>query len=385
MNLRGNVSRIAAACMALAFITCFAYFVGHQRTRFFSLLDARERHQQAIAANDRALELSQQRDYAGAAASLEQAAAEYPDEPALRANLAMAHGGLSCERIQHGQYGEARDHINRALSLCDSSAVLWYIKAELDNRMNQPDSATAAMAAARRLGGLTPAVQEKLERLQRELAAQAGYQSDYSGYFEIKFDGDENRAFAEEVLSQLEGIHEQVGRDLGWQVRATTSVILYSGQQFTDVTRLPSWMGAAFDGKIRVPMAGYVRDRTTLRAVLAHEFTHAALFDMIGGNCPVWFNEGLAQIEEGRAPEAVYVPLPQLAGPFSGMKDDQAKLAYAASLSAVSYLIHEHDRGFVRIMLEKIHNGMDFTAAFAATYGQTQAEFEQQWQGSMAK
>jgi hypothetical protein len=172
---------------------------------------------------------------------------------------------------------------------------------------------------------------------------------------------------------------------LGWQVHGTTSVILYSGQQFADVTRLPSWTGAAFDGKIRVPMAGYTRDKSTLRAVLAHEFTHAALFDMTGNRCPGWFSEGLAQLEEGRAPEPVSAPLAPLSGPFSGMNDEQAKLAYAASLSAVAYLVREHDPGFMRILLEKIRSGQDFAAAFAATYDQTLDGFEAQWRQSVSK
>jgi hypothetical protein len=385
VSIRGNVPRIAAAGALLAALACFASYLAHQRTRYFSLLDAQERHQRAVAANDRALELSRRRDFKGAAAILEQADSLDPGEPVIRANLAFAYGDLCFQRMMRAQYGAAREDIARALSLCDSAAVLWYIKADLCNRMNQADSAAAAVAMAQRLGGLAPAVQDKLERLQRDLAAQAGFQSGYSGYFEIRFDGVENRAFADQVLAMLEGIREQVGRDLGWQVRTTTSVILYTSQQFADVTRLPSWVGAAFDGKIRVPMAGYHQDSTTLRTVLAHEFTHAALFDMTGNRCPAWFNEGLAQLEEGRAAAAVSAPLAQLSLPFSGMKDDQARLAYAASLSAVSYLAHAHDMGFVRILLEKIRGGQDFAAAFAATYDQTPSEFERQWQQSVAK
>ena len=385
MSIRGNVPRIAAAGVMLAALACFALYLAHQRNRFFSLLDTQERHQRAVAANDRALSYSERHDFAAAAAILEQADSLYPGDPVIRGNLALAYGDLGYQRMQQGQYGEARDQIGRALSLCDTSAVLWYFKADLCNRMSQPESSAAAAAAAQHAGGLTPAVQEKLERLQRELAAQAGFQSGYSGYFEIKFDGAENRAFADEVLSLLEGIREQVGRDLGWQVRATTGVILYSGRQFADVTRLPSWAGAAYDGTIRVPMAGYRDDKATLRAVLAHEFTHAMLFDMIGGRCPAWFNEGLAQLEEGRAAEPTYAPLAQLQIPFSGMQDERARVAYAASLSAVSYLTREHDLGFVRILLEKIRGGQDFTAAFAATYDQTLSEFEQQWRQSVSK
>ena len=51
-------------------------------------------------------------------------------------------------------------------------------------------------------------------------------------------------------------------------------VVLYSGEQFRDITRSPQWAAAAFDGIIRVPMRGAAKGED-LDRVLAHEFSHA--------------------------------------------------------------------------------------------------------------
>ncbi|MDI6739875.1 MAG: hypothetical protein QME74_05870 [Candidatus Edwardsbacteria bacterium] len=385
MSGRGGPSKAITAVVLLALIAAFALYLGKQRGRFESSMDTRDRRQRAVAANNRALELSDQREFAAAAQLLEQAYRDYPGDSAIVKNLAFAYGDLCVESLSRGRCPDARAYIAKALAVRDSEAALWYLKAEVCNRMNLSDSAQDAIVKAQALGGMTPAVLERLERLKHELATQASFQSDYSGHFDIRFEGAENRAFAEKALIMLETIRDQAGRDLGWQVSGTTGVILYSDRQFADVTRLPAWTGAAFDGKIRMPMAGYRDDTTTLRAVLAHEFTHAVLFDMTGNRCPAWFSEGLAQLEQGRSPEPVYAPLDGLAGSFTTMSEDEAKQAYRASLSAVSFLTREHDMGFVRIMLEKIRNGQDFSAAFVATYDGTIAEFEERWKQSIAQ
>ena len=56
---------------------------------------------------------------------------------------------------------------------------------------------------------------------------------------------------------------------------STISVVLYTSEQFRDITRAPSWAAGAYDGTIRVPMRGALDEETELDRVLAHEFTHS--------------------------------------------------------------------------------------------------------------
>ena len=378
-------SRLIAVGVLLAAIAGFGLYMGWARKQFFGFMDARDRQQRAAAANDRALEFSGRREFAAAVRLLEQAHRDVPGDSVITRSLAYTYGDLSLSRLKQGRLPESRDYIAKALAVRDRDAVLWFVKAEVCDRMGQADSARSALARAEALGGMTPAVQQRLARLKRDLAVQSFFQSGGSGHFDIRFEGAENRDFANAVLVLLEDARDRVGRDLGWQVDRTTTVILYSDRQFADVTRLPSWTGAVFDGTIRVPAAGYREDKAVLAAVLAHEFTHAALFDISGNHCPVWFSEGLAQLEEGRPPEPLYTPLAGLTGPFTAMNGEQAQQAYRASLSAVAFLAREHDRGFIRIMLEKMRSGQDFNAAFVATYNGTVAEFEEHWKRSISQ
>ena len=65
-------------------------------------------------------------------------------------------------------------------------------------------------------------------------------------------------------------------------------VVLYSGEQFQDVTRSPKWAAAAFDGTIRVPMRGAGEQGEDLDRVLSHEFTHALIRSLATRGLPTW-------------------------------------------------------------------------------------------------
>ena len=71
-------------------------------------------------------------------------------------------------------------------------------------------------------------------------------------------------------------------------------VVLYTGEQFRDITRSPSWAAGAYDGIIRVPMRGALDNPTELDRVLSHEFAHALIRNLAPRGVPTWLNEGLA-------------------------------------------------------------------------------------------
>ena len=45
--------------------------------------------------------------------------------------------------------------------------------------------------------------------------------------------------------------------------RAETPVVLYSREQFSDITRLAAWSAAAYDGRIRVPLGDALETSAT--------------------------------------------------------------------------------------------------------------------------
>jgi len=250
-------------------------FPASQRARFASLQNARERHQRAIAANDRRWSCRSGAITPEPRPAWSRRRPNYPDEPVLRANLAFALGGLGYERTQHGRYSEALDRSTAHWRCATLRPCCGSSRRTSATGMNQPDSAAVALAEARRLSGLKPAVGKNWSACSGSWPAQAGYQSDYSGISRSNSTGPRTGRSPGRCCRNWRGFARQVGRDLGWQVRATTSVILYSGRQFTG--RHPA---AVMDGRgvrrevseCRWPATSKTGPR--LQAVLAHEFTH---------------------------------------------------------------------------------------------------------------
>jgi hypothetical protein len=106
--------------------------------------------------------------------------------------------------------------------------------------------------------------------------------------------------------------------------------------------------------------------------VLKHELTHSFVRQITMGRCPTWFNEGLAQLEEGATTATMGAQLARalttgslpsfqaLEGPFLNMPQGQAALAYAKSLAALEYLRTTFDMGEIRNLLKVMASQPDF-------------------------
>ena len=57
----------------------------------------------------------------------------------------------------------------------------------------------------------------------------------------------------------------------------TIVAVLYTEQQFRDITRAPQWSGGQYDGRIRIPVAGAAQKPELFERVMTHELTHAVI------------------------------------------------------------------------------------------------------------
>ena len=78
--------------------------------------------------------------------------------------------------------------------------------------------------------------------------------------------GDEEPGLAREVLGTLEDHYDVVRDTLNYTPPEPIGVILYTNQQFSDITRAPAWVGALNDGRIRIPVQGLTSVSDDLRA-----------------------------------------------------------------------------------------------------------------------
>jgi hypothetical protein len=192
------------------------------------------------------------------------------------------------------------------------------------------------------------------------------------------------------LVQTLESHYTTLVSDLGAEPRDTISVILYTNQAYFDVTRAPTWTGAVNDGKLRIPVEGLTSVDSELSGVLKHELTHSFVNQITRGRCPVWLNEGVAMLEQGRN-SASYgrqlgklysahknIPLNQLEGSFMNFNSTEATVAYVESLAAVEYIRDTYGMSDVDRVLERIGEGSSAEAALRATihsgYGQLEQE-----------
>lgn len=169
-------------------------------------------------------------------------------------------------------------------------------------------------------------------------------------HFKVRFEGPGDAYMANRILDILEDAYASVGLALGQYPDKVVETILYTQQQFFDVTQSPAWAGGIFDGKVRLPVAGTEPDPADLRRIVTHEYVHAAIaLATAPAVAPTWFHEGVAMNLEGgnRMPWAraraarlrAPVPLVTLTESFMGLGQSDAEGAYAESYLVVHSLL----------------------------------------------
>lgn len=213
-----------------------------------------------------------------------------------------------------------------------------------------------------------------LARAEQERDVAASYREMRSVHFLLRYQGDDAKPLAEQVLRTLDLDFNDLQLDLDVYPSETIVVLLYPNQAFSDITRLPSWAGAVNDGKIRVPVSGLSSMTPDLARVLKHELTHSFVHQATLGRCPVWFNEGLAQLEEGSTTvtsgtllaralsNGQTVPFSNLESSFLELPQDKVGMAYAKSLAALQFLRDTYGMPEVRRLLKLMAGNPDFGA-----------------------
>ena len=214
------------------------------------------------------------------------------------------------------------------------------------------------------------------------------FQQTINPHFAVLFEGPAEQRLAAMALEVLETAYWRIGTTLLAYPSGVITVILYTDEQFRDITRSPSWAAGMFDGKIRVPMRGALKDLRQLEKVLAHEFTHALVKDIAPRGVPVWLEEGLAvvfemgdlSLAERLVREApALIPLPQLHGSFLNLPAEQVPLAYAESALAVQMLLERGGFAALSALLKDLAEGQALVTAFERRFFLPYADFQVAW------
>lgn len=220
----------------------------------------------------------------------------------------------------------------------------------------------------------------KIEKAERELSAADSYSFQTSANFNMRFDGEVDRALAEDVTDHLERSYWELASIFLHSPPQPITVLLYPRREFRDVTLTPEWVGGVYDGKIRVPLGGLDRLNPDARAVLVHELTHAVIHSKTRGRAPRWLHEGLAQQAEGRRLSRAgrrHV-LERLDGVDPARWED-AGFSYPIALSLVGYVDERYGFTSVLSLLDRLADGGSVDDALGEALGESYESLCRSW------
>ncbi len=302
---------------------------------------------------------------------------------------ARLHLGAGMAAALEQRDAEALDAVQRALALEPRLVQARALLGQIQYRLGD---AAGAIRTYERLVADAPddrGARATLARWRREAELHDRMRQTIDANFTVLFEGPAEETLASEVLASLDRAYWRICQLLGTYPPAPIPVVLYTAEQFHDITRSPVWAAGAYDGIIRVPMGGALDKRGELDRVLAHEFTHALVRSLATAGVPAWLNEGLASaletgdLEWAQSVLAVQaragrpgVPLRALPSSFSRLTGDQAALAYALSAVAVRRLLDEAGGFAIANLLRDLGAGVNFDRAFLHRIQRSFADFQ---------
>lgn len=296
---------------------------------------------------------------------------------------------LSYLLVTQNHYLEAMDLLLPAVDRRPQSPDLHVLLGSAFYGMENLDQAIAEWNKALAIKD-NPRVRDAVAKAERERSTTGSYMELRSEHFLLRYEGREVEALSAEVLRTLEVDFRDLRLELDFSPSETIVVLLYPDQAFRDIARSPSWVGAVNDGKIRIPVSGLSSMTPDLARVLRHELTHSFIRQITLGRCPTWFNEGLAQLQEGATTAALGTPLARafangdlpsfsaLEAPFVNLPPEQVGLAYAKSLAALEYLRETYGMVEIRRLIKMMPSNPDLNSLLQDEIRLNYSGFEQE-------
>jgi tetratricopeptide (TPR) repeat protein len=272
-----------------------------------------------------------------------------------------------------GQNEVAQDRFERALALDPQyvQAAVWL--GDLHYRAGRLREAISSYEMALRHSPGDRDLEATLTAWRGEQEMYDRFREVRTEHFSVSFDTSTGEGLAGEAADRLENTYRRVGAAIGVYPSERITVVLYTREQFNTITRLTSWSAAAYDGRIRIPIAVSPEEREDLDRLLSHEFVHALVAMLGGRTVPGWLNEGLATVLEPAGSEDAEAPLartrarPNLAklhDSFINLSREDAEIAYASAARAVRRLLEQRGASAVVALLQDLAQGRTFAAAF---------------------
>ena len=331
----------------------------------------------------------------------------FPLDEKLKRTLAEAYANYGSLLLNRRQYEQADEYFIKAGELFPDEAAFSLSRGICNYYLKRYDIARYELEHARRNGGDSPDVLyylgqvlydtdnrleavalwelalksspdrheiiSALKKARKEMSVEDSMDRGNSSRFNLTYDPGVNASFALAILDVLETAANQVGSELGHFPAARVPVTIYKRDDYKNVTNSPDWSGGVYDGTIRLPFGALGEITPPLRAILFHEYAHVVVFDLTRGNCPVWLNEGIAEMfgrgqfnSTSTTLKGPIIDVRRLEGSFTSLSSAEAARAYQQSHSMVSYLVTSFGWHRVKEILVNLGKGMSTASAIAA-------------------
>jgi len=254
-------------------------------------------------------------------------------------------------------------------------------------RCGQLEQSSYHLKLGHELNPADPEIVKNLERLNREVSVEASTSSYASIHFNLTCPDTSTPEWAEEILILLENAYEEIGQQLDFYPSQRSQVLILQTETFRKVHDLPEWAGGVYDGRIRLPVPTKNIRPAAIKGAVMHEYTHHVVYLSTSGNCPVWLNEGLAQIFENNYQNLERFTDPDQKSNFQSLSEidqqfrlnptrQQAARLYQNSLSASARLVQQFDWYRIAEFLEYLGMGYDLNRATTEAFAANLAELE---------
>ncbi len=309
-----------------------------------------------------------------------------PDNVGLLLNLAVLY-------LKQSQFSTALDPLEHARRVAPAAGPIAGAVAKLTGwayyGSNKMDLAIEEWKRAERLNP-DPEVEQALAKAERDKSEEETYRENETSHFSLKYNGTATPDLARGILRALEEDFSDIESQLDYTPAEPIAVILYTGQDFADITRAPNWVGALNDGRIRIPVQGLNSVTPELARVLKHELTHSFVGQKSHGRAPTWLQEGVAQWMEGRRSGAAanalvdaasqnnVPPIGSLEGSWMALSGGSAAFAYAWSLAIVESIVQSGGITDISRLLDRIATASSTEAALREVLRLDYADLQQQ-------
>lgn len=315
----------------------------------------------------------------------EQAAAAFRAMLAQNPRDTRAMLGAALAAHLQGQDDDAVTMLKRVLEIAPGNLSALYLLGPLAHNQGDVDLAIKSYETFVKLAPGNPQVFQQLQDWKKEATLTSTFQVNPTARFTVLFEGPQQQDIADHVTSTLENAYVRVGAALGAYPPETITAILYTREQFHDITKSPAWAAAEYDGRIKIPVMGALKNPAELDRIVTHEFTHAVVHQVYPG-VPQWLNEGLATFMEPvdhrwltdklKGPDGM-IPMARLNQAFKTPDGNEAAVAYAESYVGTKVLAERLGANFPTF-LQYVSNGTSVEQALML-FGVDPSDVEREW------